>query len=174
MRKVVLYISLSLDGYIADVGGGVGWLGGQEPDYTGDYGYGDFIRTVDTLLMGARTYRQVTEELSPDSWPYQGMETYVLTHRSEPDTPECRFVNGSPVKLLRQLRQTEGGDIWICGGANLIGQCMEEIDELHLSIMPILLGRGVPLFPSGGPAESLRLTALRQENGVIDCVYQRR
>ena len=142
MRKAVLYISLSLDGYIADVGGDVGWLGGQDPDYTGDYGYEAFICKADTVLMGARTYRQVTEELSPDCWPYQGLE--------------------------------EGGNIWICGGADLIRQCMGEIDELHLSIMPILLGNGTPLFPEGGPPLTLRLTDLRQENGVIDCVYQRR
>lgn len=174
MRKVVLYISLSLDGYIADVGGDVGWLGGQDPDYTGDYGYEAFICTADTVLMGARTYRQVTEELSPDCWPYQGLETYILTHRPEPDTPERRFVDGSPTELLRRLRQEEGGNIWICGGADLIRQCMGEIDELHLSIMPILLGNGTPLFPEGGPPLTLRLTDLRQENGVIDCVYQRR
>jgi dihydrofolate reductase len=174
LRKVVLYISLSLDGYIADVGGDVGWLGGQDPDYTGDYGYEAFICTADTVLMGARTYRQVTEELSPDCWPYQGLETYILTHRPEPDTPERRFVDGSPTELLRRLRQEEGGNIWICGGADLIRQCMGEIDEFHLSIMPILLGNGTPLFPEGGPPLTLRLTDLRQENGVIDCVYQRR
>lgn len=174
MRKVVLYISLSLDGYIADADGGVDWLGGEDRDYAGDYGYGAFIRTVDTVLMGARTYRQVRSELSPDSWPYQGMVTYVLTHRPEPDTPERRFVDGSPAELLRRLRREEGGDIWICGGADLIRQCMEEIDELHLSIMPVLLGEGVPLFPAGGPAVPLVLTALRHENGVVDCVYRRR
>lgn len=174
MRRVVLYISLSLDGYIADAGGGVGWLGGQDPDYMGDYGYEAFIHTVDTVLMGARTYRQVTEELSPDCWPYQGMETYILTHRPEIDTPECRFVDGSPTELLHRLRQEEGGDIWICGGADLIRQCIREIDEFHLSIMPILLGNGTPLFPEGRPPLTLCLTALRQENGVIDCVYQRR
>ncbi len=174
MRKVVLYISLSLDGYIADPNGGVDWLGGEDRNYTGDYGYGEFIRTVDTVLMGARTYRQVTEELSPDAWPYRGLTVYVLTHRPWATRKGVRFVDGSPSKLLQRLRQEAGGDIWVCGGADLVRQCMGEIDEFHLSIMPILLGEGTPLFPSGSPPVSLRLTALRQENGMVECVYRRR
>ena len=63
MRKVILYIAVSLDGYIADAWGGVDWLGGQSADYAGDYGYEAFTAQVDTVIMGGRTYRQITQEL---------------------------------------------------------------------------------------------------------------
>ena len=80
MRKVILYIAVSLDGFIADRQGGVDWLerasNGEE-----DSGYDEFIQKVDTVLMGYKTYHQVTTQLSPDQWPYQGLTTYVLTHR---------------------------------------------------------------------------------------------
>ena len=69
MRRIVLYIAMSLDGYLADSAGGVDWLTGQDPAWDGDGGYSDFIRTVDTVIMGRRTYDQITTQLSPGSWP---------------------------------------------------------------------------------------------------------
>lgn len=72
MGKIVLYLAMSVDGYIADEQGGVGWLGGDgsEPDAPGSYPA--FYETVDTIVMGWTTYRQIVTELSPDSWPYEG------------------------------------------------------------------------------------------------------
>ena len=70
MGKIVLYISISLDGYIADIDGGVDWLGGENAGYQGDYGFSAFFETVEAILMGGRTYRQVRQELSPDVWPW--------------------------------------------------------------------------------------------------------
>lgn len=174
MRKVIVYIAVSLDGYIADDAGGVDWLGGTDPDYQGDYGYADFAASVDTVVMGGRTYRQVTEELSPGQWVYEGMTTYVVTHRTLPDQETIRFVNGPAVPLVKRLRRQPGGDIWICGGADIVGQLLEAdlIDEYRLSIMPLLLGSGLRLFPKGKP-HALRLIASREENGVLLCTYQR-
>ena len=85
MRKVVLYLGMSLDGYIADKNGGVGWM---EEDDTGsleDSSYPDFVQTVDTVLMGYTTYHQIRTELSPDNGVYAGMQTYGFTHRREQD-----------------------------------------------------------------------------------------
>ena len=78
-RKVILYISVSLDGYIADQYGSVSQLVGKSEEYSGDYGYEEFISGTDTILMGMNTYRQITEELSPDTWPYPTLKSYVFT-----------------------------------------------------------------------------------------------
>ena len=75
-RKVILYLAMSLDGFIADKNGGVGWmdLANNGEAFEGDYGYAAFSAEVDTVLMGMTTYRQITQELSPGAWPYVGME----------------------------------------------------------------------------------------------------
>ena len=175
MGKVVLYISLSLDGYIADMDGGVDWLGGEDADCQGDYGYGEFWSSVGAVVMGRRTYRQVRWELSPEAWPYEGKVVYVLTHQAEADAPEgVRFISGPSAQLLRQLREQTNGTVWVCGGADVVEQCLPEIEEFHLTVMPVLLGDGIPLFRPGRERIPLTLAALRRENGVVDCVYTRR
>ena len=85
MRRIVLYIAMSLDGYLADPAGGVDWLTGQDPSWEGDGGYSDFVRTVDTVILGRRTYDQITTQLSPSAWPYEGLSAWVLTHRDAPE-----------------------------------------------------------------------------------------
>ncbi len=82
MRKIVLYIAMSLDGYIADANGGVSWLRGQDPDSESEGSYPEFVRDIDTVVMGWETYHQVITELSPDEWVYEDLMTYVITHPS--------------------------------------------------------------------------------------------
>lgn len=172
-RKVILYIAVSLDGYIADADGKVGWLGGENPDYAGDYGYSDFIKNIDTIVMGKKTYRQIVTELSPDEWVYSGMKSYVATHHPQEDTDEILFTAEPVTELVKRLKKEPGKDIWICGGADVANQLMEadEIDEYHLTIMPVILGSGIRLFAEKSREISLRLLKSSSENGVLDCVY---
>ena len=79
MRKAAAYLAVSLDGFIADKDGSVGWLD-DFADAQEDGGYEAFVQTVDTVVMGGRTYRQVTQELSPGAWPYEGLDCRVWTH----------------------------------------------------------------------------------------------
>lgn len=176
MRKVVLYIALSLDGYIADSSGGIDWLNGQDETYKGDYGYSEFAASIDTVVMGYTTYYQLVTELSPDSWPNTGMISYVLTHRDIADTHEIKFVNQSATELLASLKKQEGKSIWICGGANMVAPFIEHdlIDEYHLSIMPVLLGKGIRLFGEQANRVELRLISMTSVNGVVECIYHRR
>lgn len=97
-RKTVLYIAMSLDGYIADSMGGVSWL--PEPEGDGG-GYGAFIEGIDTILMGMATYRQIVEELSPDNWPYPFARTLVFTHSPPPDRPGIAFCREDPAAAVR-------------------------------------------------------------------------
>lgn len=176
MSKIVLYIALSLDGYIADGDGGIAWLGGQDESYQSDYGYSDFVSGIDTVIMGYTTYHQVATELSPEKWVYEGMISYVLTHQQMTDTDEIKFINQPVHELVASLKQQDRKAVWICGGANIINQFIELdlIDEYHLSIMPILLGNGIRLFEKYENRIPLELISTSSENGVLDCVYHRR
>lgn len=177
MRRVVLYIAMSLDGYLADSAGGVDWLTGQDPAWEGDGGYSDFVQTVDTVIMGRRTYDQITTQLSPGVWPYEGLSAWVLTHRSAPEAAgDIQFADLSLDRLAARLQALPGRDIWLCGGADLVRQALELdlIDELRLTIVPTLLGAGIPLFSGRKAPKLLELVSHRAENGMVECVYRRR
>ena len=88
-RQVVLYLGMSLDGYLADLHGGVDWMVGENPEYLGDLGYAQFLQQVDTILMGGTTYHQVTEELSPGIQGSTAMYSPIgrlSTRRESPST----------------------------------------------------------------------------------------
>lgn len=107
-RKVILYISQSLDGFIADKNGGVDWISGNDKNYESDYGYDDFISNIDTVILGYNTYRQIITELSPDSWIYDNLQTYVLTSKELPNTENIKFINSTITDLLNDLKQKSG------------------------------------------------------------------
>ena len=175
MRKVILYIAISLDGYIAKKDGSVDWLTEVNPDISEDDGYLAFLESVDTILMGHRTYRQIVTELSPGKWPYEGKEVCVLTHSPEPGRKGIRFVNEKIDSLLGELTAADGKDIWICGGADVVKQCMEHqcIDLYHITVIPRLLGKGIPLFDGSGKEEKLELVSSKSYNGMVEIIYSR-
>lgn len=176
MCKVTLFIAMSLDGYIADKDGGVDWLNGQEEDGENMDTYSEFIKTIDTIIMGWNTYHQVITELSPEEWVYPEQISYVITHREIPSTERIRFTSESPCDLVKRLREEEGNGIWICGGASIVRQLMETdlIDTLHISVIPTLLGDGVRLFGPLEKEQKLRLVKTQSYNGITDLVYEKR
>lgn len=171
MRKAVAYLAVSLDGYIADKDGGVGWLD-DFADAQEDGGYEAFVQGVDTVVMGGRTYRQVTETLSPDVWPYEGLDCWVWTHDSGP-LPHAQCIEGDFAEWLRAQKRKHGKDIWLCGGAELLAAAAAagEIDRWHLTVLPVLLGAGIRLFPEG-EIQRLRLVSARQSGGMAELVYE--
>ncbi len=195
MRHLILYVATSLDGYLADPQGQVDWLpepdtlelpesepsrhdGADQPpesqDTTPD-DYLTFYASVDTVLMGMNTYRQITTQLSPDFWPYSEKKTYVFTHTPQEDLENISFTQRSPKEFIRWLNHRKGGDIWLCGGADLIQQCLADdlIHKFHLSIMPIILGQGIPLFPQQETRKNLTLVSTQQKNNILEIVYHR-
>lgn len=176
MGKTVLYLAMSLDGYIADARGGVDWLAGDgsQPDAPGSYPA--FLDTVDVIVMGWTTYHQLVTELSPDRWPYEGCPCYVVTHRQEADQKDISFWNGELTALVDKLKGEYEGNVWICGGASVAGQLWKEgrIDQLWLSIIPTVLGRGVRLFPELSQEAPLKLVRTEPWNGIVDLVYEKR
>lgn len=176
MRKIRLFIAMSLDGYIADDNGGVDWLSGQGNDDENVDVYSEFVKDIDTILMGWNTYYQVTTELSPQKWVYDDFVTYVITHRDCDSSDKIRFTSQTPVELLKQLKMEEGKDIWICGGANLIQQLIKEdiIDQYYISVIPTLLGSGIRLFENIEKEIKLKLCKTQTYNGITDLIYVRR
>ena len=176
MREVILYIATSLDGYIADEQGGVDWLGGHGEPEEGEDSYSRFLRTIDTVVMGWNTYHQVTTQLSPEQWLYEGLHTYVITHRPLPAAPEITFTAEDPCALIRRLRREEGKGIWICGGGSVIQPLVREdlIDEYYLSIIPTILGSGIRLFGTQADQRKLRLTKAETSGGIAQLIYRRR
>ena len=175
-RNTVLFIAMSLDRYIADANGGVDWLEGQNPEEGDGNSYDNFIREIDTVVMGWNTYRQIATELSPQQWVYEGLTSYVLTHRKIEKMDGIIFTDESPCGLIQRLRRKPGKDIWICGGASTAGQLMKEgmIDRYHISIIPTLLGSGIRLFDSLKGQTKLKLVRSQVYNGIAELVYERR
>lgn len=176
MRQTVLFIAMSLDGYIADAGGGVGWINGQGDESGDEDAYSGFVKTVDTVVMGWTTYHQVSTELSPSEWVYRDLMSYVITHRDRTSTEKIEFVHDTPSELVRRLKQEPGKDIWICGGASIVRQLMQDglIDRFHISIIPILIGSGIRLFEAFGKEVRLNLLENRAYNGIVELIYENR
>ena len=176
MRKAVLFIAMSLDGYIADKNGGVDWLTGQDSNAETDDSYAAFEQEIDTVVMGHTTYQQVTTELSPEKWVYENLQSYIITHKAYEPRHNIHFVSANPCTLVKDLTRKSGKDIWICGGAGMIRQLMQEnlIDRYHISIIPTILGSGISLFGTLPFEIKLRLVSVKNSNGITELVYEKR
>ena len=176
MRKTILFIAMSLDGYIAGKDGNVDWLQGQNPGEDDMAGYHEFVREIDTVIMGWNTYHQIVTELSPEKWIYDEFMTYVCTHRSELPKKNIQFVDRDVCDLIRELKKQEGKAIWICGGAAVIQPLVRAdlIDRFHISIIPAVMGDGIRLFEAMDKQIRLKLTDSRSYNGITDVIYEYR
>ena len=141
MRKIRLFIASSLDGYIARTSGDVDWLFTDS-----DYGYAEFFARIDTLIMGNNTYQQI---LDFGEYPYKGKESFVFSNSlSGTKDDNVEFVGGDLKQFINKLLNISGGDIWLVGGGQTIHYFLKHglVDEIILSIHPIILGDGIPLI----------------------------
>jgi dihydrofolate reductase len=154
MRKVVLAVGISVDGYIARPNGDVDFLFMPK-----DYSMAGFFATVDTAIMGRKTL-EVGLKLGGGKLPNYGMATYVYS-RSQPagERDGLIFTHESPEKLIEKLRRKPGKTIWLMGGGELAREFLrfDLVDEIHLGIVPVLLGEGIPAFPVGFPQRDFKL-----------------
>ena len=164
---VKLYIATTLDGYIADKNDNLQWLFDVEGD--GDNGYAAFLAGIDTIVMGMRTYDWLPEN-EPGEWPYPDQTCYVLTRQARPATEHVTFVDFAQLKALLA---TDTGNVWNVGGGEVIRLFLEHqmIDELQVTIAPVLLGDGIPLFPKGNYAEKLELIGTTTYGQFVELHY---
>lgn len=157
MRKVTLRVAISLDGFIADLHGGVDWLDRfHASNPRADYGMTEFFRSIDAILMG-RTTHDFALSHGRKSW---GMDTFVFTRSKPPGKRDgVEYLSGDPAELIEKLRRKPGKDIWLFGGGDLARQLLDRrlVDEICLSVIPTLLGEGIPMFQKGYPETLLRL-----------------
>ena len=170
MRNVRLFIATSLDGYIARKDHTIDWLFTE-----GDYGYQQFLDSIDTTLMGNTTYRVVREMDMP--FPYVGKQNYVFTNHKVTDTDDyVTFVDTDIAAFVRRLKDQPGKDIWLIGGGQINTILLNAglIDELMVFIHPIILGGGIPLF-GGTPHERKFMyhSSRAFEDGLLEVVYKR-
>lgn len=170
-RKVILYIASSLDGYIARKNGDVDWLSIVEAE-SEDYGYKAFYQTIDTVLLGRKTYEQV---LTFGDFPYRQKACYVFSSTSQSNTDDVQFINSDIVSFVNDLKKREGKDIWLVGGSELTKTFMTHdlIDEYIISIIPMILGEGIPLFANCGSQHLKLIDTKRYASGLVQLHYLR-
>ena len=171
MRKIILGLGISLDGYIARPDGAVDFLFMPK-----DYSMAPFFATIDTAIMGRKTL-DVALRMGGGSLGGRSMATYVFSHSQPPGERDgLIFINQSPAAFIRQLRKRPGKNIWLMGGGELARDFLKAdlVDELYLGIVPVLLGEGIPLFPSGFPQRNFTLVEnMTYSKGMIALKYQR-
>ncbi|MDQ5844390.1 MAG: dihydrofolate reductase family protein [Acidobacteriota bacterium] len=169
-RKIIVYIATSADGYIARPDGNVDWL--NRPRTAGDYGMGDFFKSIDTVLWGRKTFG-----IGGNTRGYGGkIKNYVFTHHP-PESPVkgVEFVNEPIRDFGRRLRATPGKDIWMMGGGEIIASFLDagEIDEFMVHVIPTFIGEGIPLIAPQHRSIELKLLSVKEyPDGVVRLHYE--
>lgn len=176
MRNIILYIAISLDGYIADLEGGVSFLEGDGSDSSALGTYDAFIKNIDTVIMGYETFRKVRDELSPNHWPYEDQLTYVLTSKTFKDDAHIKYVNHPDLTWFNDIKKEKGKDIFLCGGAKVFNLCHQlgVIDQYRIQFMPVILGQGIKLFDCYNFQEKLSLKDVITYHGMVEVIYEKR
>ena len=176
MRKISLFIATSLDGYIAKPDNDLSFLRLIEKEGE-DYGYAEFTNTIDTLIVGRRTYDYVLEEIGPSHYDNGQRDVYVITRTERPQVGKTIFYTGDITELVKRLKSEKGKNIYCDGGAEIINELLKHdlIDEFIISVIPVLLGDGIKLFKDGRPEQRLEfITAKTFETGLIQLYYRRK
>lgn len=167
---MILALGISIDGYIARLDGTFDFLFMPK-----DFSMAEFFASIDTGIMGRKTYEVAKAQGEGGFGPK--IKTYVLSRTLPPGEREgMTFVNVSPQTLAEEIRQHKGKDIWLMGGGEIARDFLKAdlVDELHLGVVPVLLGEGLPLFPSGFPQRNFELMESKTfSRGLISLKYKR-
>ena len=186
--RVQYYAATTLDGYIADSDDGLGWLFGYDGSYAGEGGepgpmgeglaYERFYDGVGALVSGSATYEFILgHEDTAKEWPYAGKPYWVLSSRDlpVPEGEDVRVVAAEVAELHEELvAAADGQNIWIIGGGPVASQFAEAglLDDVLITVVPVVLGEGKPLFERALPGGPLRLTGTTVfANGMVELRY---
>ena len=179
MARTRYYAAATLDGYIADESDGIDWLQTYDEGFAGsEDSVGDamssFMDEIGSLLMGSATYEFILEHGS--NWPYGDRPTWVLTSRElrEMEGADLRFYDGDVDEVHGDALAAAGGrDLWVVGGGSVASQIEQAglLDELQVTVVPVILGSGKPLF-AHPPAKPMKLLGTRAfSNGMTELTY---
>lgn len=164
---------MSLDGFIATKENDLQFLSLVEQEGE-DYGYNHFSETVDTVIIGRKTYEKVLE--MGYEYPHTDKDVYIITRTARPSVGTFQFYNGELAKLVNDLKNKPGKNIYCDGGAEIVNELIKSdcIDEYILSVIPILLGDGIRLFKGEVPTQHLKLLSSKQfDKGLVQLHYSR-
>jgi dihydrofolate reductase len=166
-----VFIATSLDGFIARPNGTFDFLSIVE-QADEDYGFADFFATVDALVIGRHTYETA---LAFPSWPYAGKRCIVLTHRETPSVHGEQFFAGAAPALVEQLALGGAQRLYVDGGQVIRDFLVADlIDDMTISIVPMLIGTGISLFGAEVPERRLKLESSRSyPSGLVQLRYER-
>ncbi|MBN1758791.1 MAG: dihydrofolate reductase [Chitinispirillaceae bacterium] len=171
--SISLYISSTLDGFIARADGAIDWLTRIDDNDT-DYGYAEFFDSVDGIIMGSTTFEMI-QALGP--WPYPEKPTFIFTNRSLKASAENIYsVSGDPVQVVGSKAFSQFRKLWLVGGSALIGSFLKRglIDEYIITILPVVLGQGLRLFASPVQEQWLSMVSCTPyDRGVLQLRYMR-
>jgi dihydrofolate reductase len=176
-RKIIAYLAVSADGYIARPDGDVEWL--NRRPHSVDYGYTKFYASIDTILLGRGTYdwaaRYIRKHPGTSVFDTR-MSNYVFTRKPPKRAlPGVEFTSASAKVVARRLRAAKGKNIWMMGGGQLIASFLDagEIDEFDLHVIPVLIGKGIPLIaPRHRDIELKLIAAKKHADGVVGLRYE--
>ncbi|QJW91513.1 dihydrofolate reductase [Spirosoma taeanense] len=173
MRKLILYIASSLDGFIARSDGSFDWLDATPNPNQLDYGYHSFYVSIDTTLMGNSTYQTILD--MGGDFPYPDKTNYVFSRQpGQVDTAYVRYITDDPAAFVQSLKNQEGKAIWLVGGGQLNAALLNArlIDEIILTLVPTVLGSGIPLFADSSLETQFSLTNSESfETGFVQLTY---
>lgn len=166
MRKLLLNLAVTLDGYIEGPNGEIDWCLADQ-----DYGMTAFLERCDALLMGRKSY---TGMLAYDADPWPEKHKHVFSRTLREVIPNTEVLAGDVAQEVGRLKAMPGKAIWLFGGADLIAQCLQAglVDELCLAVHPVLLGGGRPLFTPDARRTGLRTLDTRTyDTGLVQVTY---
>jgi len=168
--KLVLYIASSLDGYIATEKHNLDWLFAAEGE--GDNGFAKFYDMVDTVLLGRVTYEWILRH-ETGVFPYQGKECYVFSRTKRENNAFVTFVHEEVVPFVENLKNKDGRTIWLVSGGELLRTFLDAnlVDELIVTVAPVLLGRGIPLFRTHDFQTRLSLESINRYGQFVELHY---
>ena len=178
---VTIHMAASLDGFIARKDGSVDWMETADEFIGGDTLNPEFVeaflKTIDCYVMGARTYETALRfEAEGLGWSYGDKPTFVLTHRELPQTRDTvEFYAGDLAQLVNERLRPTFRSIWFVGGGMVSGECLRRglADEVRYSILPILIGEGIPFFEKLERDVALHLAEVKAyKSGIVALRYK--
>ncbi|MDE8669707.1 dihydrofolate reductase family protein [Pseudarthrobacter sp. H3Y2-7] len=176
MPRIQYFVAASLDGFIATAKDDLTWLLEFDGFEGGKESYESFMDGVGCIVMGGGTFTWLMEH-EPGNWPYSGTPCYIFTHHefTAPPGADVTFVRGPVDEFIPDFMADAGSkNVWVVGGGNLAAQfaAAGRLDDIILSVIPVVLGDGKRLLPVEGPTPPLELTASRTlGRGIVELRY---
>jgi dihydrofolate reductase len=171
-RRIIAYLAMSADGFIGRLDGSVDWL--DRPRPKGNYGMAEFIRSIDTCIIGRKTYDFALSFGMKD--PNPGKKSYVFSRKmKKAPSPKVSMVNEDVNTFVERLRGEKGKSIWLMGGAKIFAAFLDagQIDEFIIHVIPTMIGEGIPLVAPRHRELPLKLLESRKfADGVVRLHYQ--